>query len=300
MPAIIKSANIINACQLRISGQTINSIAVNLGFRNRKTIDRLLKLGGLRGMYGIRPGQVIPDYLSGISENAIAKRFNVSRTVIRKILIDHNIPIRDNATANRNMMLNRTPEENRRNIKAAHLATKGKRQSPQFREKLALSKERNGTGITSNEAILTEKLKAKGFKITPQKAVECYNIDIAIPKFRIAVEIFGGGWHAHGYHARSFRKRFDLLLDRGWIPIIIWIDDKIPVLDGCVEYIISLSQRISGDKSIRGGEHVILGNGKPTPRGKTNLDYRAVIGGDKGGNFIRGIDGRFRVDTSSV
>ncbi len=298
MPRVIKSSSIFNTCKLRRSGLTTNEVADILCI-NHKTVARRCRLGSATGNRIIYPGHIIVPYINNVSENALAKQFNVSRNVITKVLTDHGIHRRSNTEANREMMKHRTPEENRRNTKAANVATKGRRRSPKEGHVIAKSKERNlrPSCISIHETILAEKLRAKGLKITPQKAVECYNIDIAICEFSIAVEVFGGGWHAHGAHARRFRKRFDLLLYRGWIPVIIWIGKNKPITDGCVNYIISLCERRGFDKSIIGGEHVISGNGKPSIFGKTNLDYRAVVGGDKGGNLVRGKDGRFRVDT---
>ena len=284
MPSIMKSSDIFDACELRRSGKTIAEISAIIRW-GKNSVFQLLRVGGASGKTPIRPCDVIVPYIDGTSENAIAKQLGIERIVVHKILVDHCVPTRSVAEANRQMMLNRSPEENRRNTEAAHLASKGKRRSPETKKKAALAREMNVSGVSVYESILAEKLVAKGFKVALQKAVECYNIYIAIPEFGIAVEVFGGHWHSYGSHARRFRERFNLLLDRGWTPVIAWVSNGI-LTDWCVDYIVSLCDASRLDQPTGRCEHVIYGDGKPSAIGNSKLDYRSIVGSDESCNLV--------------
>lgn len=286
MPSIMKSSDIFDACELRRSGKAIAEISAIIGW-GKNSVFQLLRVGGASGKTLVRPCDVIVPYIDGTSENAISKQLGIERIVVHKVLVDHCIPTRSVAEANRQMMLNRSPEENRRNTEAAHLAAKGKRRSPETKKKIALARERNVSGASVYESILAEKLMAKGLEVALQKAVECYNIDIAIPEFSIAVEVFGGHWHSYGRHARRFSERFNLLLDRGWIPVIVWISNGI-LTDGCVDYIVSLCDASRLDQTTGRCEHVIYGNGKPSAIGDSKFNYGSIVGSDEGRNLVGG------------
>lgn len=243
--------------------------------------------------------EICASYQSGESELSLSKRFNVSRLCIRGTLIRNGIETRNRLVANRLMMSKRTPEENLRNTQAAHAATKGIPQPEARIERIAQGRERNGRHISDYEREVAKELVAKGFSIAPQKAVGRYNIDIAIPELRIAVEIFGGQWHAAGTHAVRFRKRTDYLINAGWLPVIVWtsssfarreVENRVLFVE---KYIVPLAERLRRGEAVGRQEHVINSYGEPCSAGKANIDYRASVGGDKCGDVVRGIDGRF-------
>lgn len=290
-------------------GESSNQIANMYGVSSVYILSRL-KERGVSIMHSRKTGSrhfkttssissIVDRYISGESENCIAKSLGVSRNVIRKVLIDNSVAIRDNTEANRLMMSKRTPEENFKNCLAAHAAVKGIPKPESFIENVAKGRERNLTRVSEYEWEVINMLRSKGLEVSPQKAVGRYNIDIAIPEFHIAVEIFGGAWHSHGAHADRFRKRFDYLIDSGWIPIIVWtnrefgnrtIDNRTAFIE---KYLLPLIERLRRGKPVRRKEHVISCRGQACARGKYNLKYRASIGGDKCGDLIRGKDGRF-------
>jgi len=310
MPSKVSDSCERDVCRRYTSGESSGEIAKDHGV-SISCIASILKRNGIRPdgrkpktipkrRLNIPLEEVTSLYLSGISENEIAKRFGVSRAAIRPRLLSAGVPIRDSAQANRLMMAGRSSEENFRNTQAAHEAARGKPQPEEWAQKVALGRERNKRHIGPQEVELAAILTSKGFTVTPQKAVGRYNIDIAISEFPIAVEVFGGMWHAYGPHARRFRKRFDYLLDCGWIPVIVWISKDFPLGLGAVKYICSLAERLRSGKSVPRQEQVIRGDGKPTSIGKANIDYRAAVGGDKSGDFVRGKDGRFTREAARV
>lgn len=271
--------------------EPISKIAQSYGC-SHNTITRFLAKNGIKGCFPcdrLPHTEIITAYLSGESENALAKRFKTSRVVIRRILNLNSIQIRDNATANRVMMAKRTTAENLRNTQAAHMATRGKPQPESLIYRIAIGKERTLPNVSHAERIVADGLQEAGINIIPQKAVGKYNIDIAIPEFSIAVEIFGGKWHLYGNHARRFRERFDYIINAGWLPIIIWDNSTFGPdrMAGAIKYIVTLVKRMGSGETIIRQEHVISCYGEPCSTGKDKLIYRAAIGGDKGGNPIR-------------
>jgi len=131
--------------------------------------------------------------------------------------------------------------------------------------------------MTRTEQLLCEWLAHENVKCTPQKAVGPYNVDVALDEFPIAVEIFGGHWHSYGRHATRFRKRFDYLLNAGWLPVIIWVTRNHPLEIGAAKYIISLTKKLRSGKALIRKEQMIHGGGQPCAIGKNKLDSVAIV-----------------------
>lgn len=170
------------------------------------------------------PDEVINDYLAGTSENQLAKRCGVSRPALGRFLERNGIKRRTVTQANRLMMQSRSPSENRRNVVAAHKAVRGRKQSMSEKRKRALTRERKQLNVSPGELWVAEMLKQRGIEVTLQKAAGIYNIDLAFNN--IGVEIYGGGWHSSGRHARRSNERFTYLLKNHWRMIIVWVDQR--------------------------------------------------------------------------
>lgn len=303
MPSKLSALDRDNICKQYVSGINTGKIAKKFGVSDYAILNVIKK--AKLPILNVKPKlsnslgdklpaiQIISLYTSGISENAIANQFKVSRNVITRILTKNGIERRNNTVANRLMMSKRSLAENIRNTKAANKAIRGKPQPKKWREKTAKTLEVNPINVGKGEIELIEKLRAKGFKVTHQKAFKRYNLDIAFDEFPIAVEVFGGGWHTHGNHARLFRERFDDICNAGIIPVIVWISKDYPIDNGIVEYLVALAERLGSGESLPCQEHVLWGNGKPCSVGKDKVKYNAFIGGDKSGNLVRDKNGRF-------
>ena len=310
MPAKVPFTTEQDICKRYLLGETSGKIAQDHGV-SISCIASVLKRNGIKPvgrkpksqpkrLIAIDARAIVAAYSGGESENAIAKRFGVSRNVIRKRLVEAGAFIRDSPTANRLMMAFRTPEEHVRNTRAANAATRGKPQPEERLEKIAIGRQRSLKHVSIYDAAIADMLREKGFNVTLQKAVGRYNIDVAIEEHSIAVEVFGGCWHAHGRHAGRFRERLDYLLDRGWFPVIVWVSSCFPLKPGIVEYLGTLAEQLRRGEPVPRQEQVVRGDGKPCSIGKANLVYRAAIGGDKGGDLVRGEDGRFRREAPGV
>ncbi|KKK88099.1 hypothetical protein LCGC14_2746580 [marine sediment metagenome] len=253
-------------------------------------------------------------YEGGESELSLSKSFGVARGGVRRYLLRGGIRIRSISEANKLRMARLSPAERSALTSAAHAAirklterrkSRGYEIAPsgsdgraihgseEHRCKIAVTREKRQRGISPEERKMDVALRRRGLHTTLQKAVGRYNIDVAVAEGRIAVDVFGGHWHASGRHAGRFRKRLNYIADKGWLPIIVWITGDYPLQRKAVDYIVSLSKRRCAGEAFTRQEHVIRGDGEPTGIGKSNLDYRAAVGGDKTGDLVRGEDGRF-------
>lgn len=227
-------------------------------------------------------------YQSGMSEKKLAEKLNVSRSVIRRRLIENNISPRGRSESMYIRMSQTSKEERAHLTKAAHDAVRGTRQSFEYRCKVAKTREINRVGIGLHENICLELLQEYGLSCIPQKAIGPYNVDIAITKPAIIVEIFGGQWHTSDGHARGFRKRFDYILNQGWIPIIIWVTKYYPLGIGAIKYVVTLAEKMRRGEPMRRKEQMITGDGKPTVIGEYKLNNWPLIPGPQPRDNITG------------
>jgi len=243
--------------------------------------------------YNLNIQDISKRYLAGESEQKIAKSLGVSRSVIARRLAEAGIRRRTESEIRKLMWKKITSStERKRLMSAAHAAIRDVTQSEEHRCKIAITREQRQIGIERAERILADKLRKYGLTITLQKAIGRYNVDIAIHEGSIAVEIFGGHWHGHGRHAARFRKRFDYLLNSGWLPIIIWVTKHFPLELKAIEYLVSLAKRRSSGESFRCQEHVIRGDGYMATK-KTNPQKGTIIRTYESFYRRRGKNGRF-------
>ena len=163
-------------------------------------------------------------------------------------------------------------------VAPAHDAIRGKTLSHDVKIRQAIGKQNAVVNSPVIETTIDKMLTDRGFSTTIQKAIDIYNVDIAIDSPPIAVEVFGGGWHAYGSHKARFHKRIKHLLDNGWSVVIIWLDARrYPFSIGCIDYIDAFAKSLRLNPSTRGQYRVILGNGKDAPISKSYLNTPADI-----------------------
>ena len=289
MPAKAPSANLEYAISEYISGQSLNKAASTWHISYLRLRDTLASRGLLRTRDEISAARsfdmyqraiardtldrhaIATRYLAGESENALAKEFGVARDAIRTRLLREGVTPRDSTSANRLMMQSRTPEQNAINSANAHEAVRGRIVS--FREKClrAVSRERTQSHASTYERQMIAWLGERGANATLQKAVGPYNLDIAFHP--VAVEIYGGGWHANGSHASRAPERFDYILNQGWSVVIIWIDKRRGSFTvAAADYVIAHIERTRLDPTLIGQYGVIRGNGEEVAAFSANID----------------------------
>lgn len=217
-------------------------------------------------------------YLAGEPEQKLATECGVSRWTFRQRLLEAGIAPRNVSQSMYIRWQNATPSQRAAMVAPAHDAVRGLRRTVDDLTKRALGKEARIGNAPVVETTLLRLLLDNGLAVTHQKAIGPYNVDIAINTPPIAVELFGGGWHAYGRHKARHIKRCEYLLDHGWAIVVIWLDARrYPFGIGCVDYILSFTQSLRHDKALGRQYRVILGNGDVAPIGKSYLNTASIV-----------------------
>lgn len=220
--------------------------------------------------------RIVRLYESGESEVAVGIAVGVSRTVVHRVLVNAGVELRgfgQNAIA----AARRTPEGNRAITAAANAAARGRIASDEERMRTAKTREERRLGVSHHELFFERILRQRGIASTPQKACGRYNIDIAVGP--VAVEVFGGGWHAQGRHLSRAPKRFRYLFDQGWCTLVIWVTSSRTgyLTAGAVEYLVAWLDEIERNPAAACGYRVIWGSGEEIARGGPDSDELAAI-----------------------
>jgi very-short-patch-repair endonuclease len=264
-----------------LNGESLTQIAQSYGMKKGDTLKARLNKCGiavdtsriLSTRRQIDVQKLIELYRSGWSVKKLAEHFSADRNAIGRRLKENGITPRDRSESMFLRMEQTSPEERLRLTTAAHNSVRGAKRSIQ--EKMRRAAVREDIRYCSPiELRLINMLTDRGIKVIPQKAVGIYNIDIAIAPLRIAVEVYGGHWHAGGNHARRFRERFDFLINAGWTPIIVWVSKQNPLTRGAADYIVSIAEKLRLNEPVGRHEHVISGGGQPSAIGSSKLNYR--------------------------
>lgn len=209
-------------------------------------------------------------YQSGTSAESIAKKHGTSRRAINARLNKMSIPIRGIREANVLFVSQLSPTEKKRKAMAAHDAVRGTKHTEEHRHKISRYNEKNPR-MSKYEVALNNELVNRGLTTKPQKSLSRYNIDIAVPEHKVAIEIMGG-WHNSPKAIDSFNKKSELLFSLGWFIIVIWpanCFDK-TLLSDLVDDI--CNDRKSGLLA-HNAHYVVRGNSNPSIIGHKFLNY---------------------------
>ena len=144
---------------------------------------------------------MIRRYLDGESARSIANEFGISDSTLRDRLKKRGVKLRSR---------NDYPAH----VEAAHAARRGQVESADLLEKRAIGRQQRVAGVSFLEVEVGRLLTARGVDYTPQLAVGPYNIDLAIERGSVAVEVIGGGYRSRTRARLPQRRKY--LLDRGW------------------------------------------------------------------------------------
>ncbi len=95
------------------------------------------------------------------------------------------------------------------------IAPRSRSNSPRVKRRRALTNARRGAR-SDQEQQLFDALVACGHIPCLAHPVDRFNIDIAFPAHRLAIEVDGGNWHQSGPHRRKDARKEDYLGARGW------------------------------------------------------------------------------------
>jgi very-short-patch-repair endonuclease len=166
-------------------------------------------------------------------------------------------------------------------VAKAHIAKRGRPASHNTQERRAKTFEATLQLASRADLILAFWLAQRSVKLTPQKAVGPYNIDIAIDELAVAVEV-NGSWHYFAGSVDTGVKRRAYLLDRGWSLIEVRLTSTSArpwkyLRPACADKIVSLLDELRGGKASWGKNCVIGGDGEFLPGEALDYDNRAAI-----------------------
>lgn len=269
----------VSAARHRVSEARLRAALVKAGLWRTREQVRAVK-GAKATQRAVAQSAVCVDdvakrYRAGESENSIAQSYGVSRNVITRRLEIAGVKRRTMADANRLMMAERTPEENRRNTRAANKAMRGTTVPLERKMRVAATREARQTHISDHERELAKLLVGRGLDVRPQAAIGPYNVDMATGS--VAVEVFGGGWHAYGVHRKRTPERLRYILDQGWNLVIVWASlERWPIGEGACDYIEAFAKLASSNPALRGEYRVIWGDGQDATRPGLDVDDLAL------------------------
>jgi len=287
MSRIVEMPNIYDLHRRYMAGETASQLALEygchantiLGRFRRAGLPRLPTGGQQRDRIAI-PGLdlLLARYLAGESENALAHEAGANRSTFRRRLLKADITPRGRSLAGHLKWDRMSALQREAQVRAAHAANVGRIPSWEERRHQAQTRQSRLLTISPVERTLATGLAAHGLIPIAQYALGIYNIDIALDASALAVEVFGGKWHAFGRHRSRFFERTIYILNSGWHLLVVWVDGKhYPLGAAAVEYIIALAKDISRNPATPRQYRVILGNGEPAPVLKTHLNRPADI-----------------------
>lgn len=146
----------------------------------------------------------------------IATLRNVSRSVIYRWLDRYGIHRRSISDTALIIANRRTYAEQMRITSASRAIITGKKRSHEDLCKRAEGKQRNAK-MSKYESALARVLKKLGWNPIPSFAFDKFNIDLAFPSERIAIEVDGGNWHKTARRKMAQDKiKTDLLKRKRW------------------------------------------------------------------------------------
>ena len=200
-----------------------------------------------------------------MSSREIAALFGATDATVRKWARDAGIA-RSASEAHVLRAAKMTAAERLAQSAAAHDAVRGRHVPAEELEARAVTRERLGLHVGTEERRLARLLRKRGVATRAQQAEGPVNIDLATGS--VAVEVFGGGFHGAGRHLARHPRRCRYLLDRGWSVVVIWIDKRREfALTGAADYVVALLDEFRRSPALVRQYRVIRSDGEELVRG---------------------------------
>jgi very-short-patch-repair endonuclease len=212
-------------------GLTTTAIARQLGCGST-TVSTWLKQEGIplrpKGRRSANPGADALRALywdEGRSSTEIAEQLGVTVSAVCGWLREANVPLRSASERGEHWLAQRTPEERASFIEAAHAAVRGTTKTHADLCRRATEKQRT-MKPSALEAELLEALQGLGHDPILNFAVDKYNVDLAFPDLKLAVEVDGGNWHNSAKKRRADEPKQTFLEAEGWK--VLRFSDRMP------------------------------------------------------------------------
>ena len=195
-------------------------------------------------------------YLSGESENKLAKELGVNRFTFRRRLIEAGITPRNQSESETIKWSQMAPATRANQVSAAHAAARGR--VADFDELCRRAAARHGkmSNVSRQEIEVASLLKSRGVDIIHSFAVGPYVCDIGIPP--VMVEIWGGNWHPKPNEA----ERVKYILDSGYWMLIVSITKRCPTSTAVADDIIAFLDLARSNPTAEREYRMIRGNGE--------------------------------------
>lgn len=229
-----------------------------------------------RKRIALNADDIVREYLAGVSEKKLADRFNVSRTAIRRRLIESGVNPRGRSEAELVKWSQMSARKRKAQTDAAHDAVRGKPVAMEVKIKQAIGKQRTLPNVSPIETLLADMLKARGIATIPQQAIGPYNCDLGA--YPVAVEIFGGEWHWSGRHLLRTPERFRYILNAGWHILVVKVTPRRdPLTEATADYVAAFIETVSRDPSLIREYRVIRGAGEVIAAGSADDDNISIV-----------------------
>lgn len=221
-------ANLQEAFRLYLAGEPQAKVAAQFGI-SLSTFGRRLKAAGIPirtqaeshrlrisrvdAEAQLQAAEAIRRYENGEPALWLAKEYDIpygqfirllARTGVQQRTIRENLAI---------MYARMTPEERKEVAAAAHASKRGRPANLMTLERRAQTMQRTLQLASRFDLLLGLWLAQRGLRFIPQKAVGRYNLDIAVTKPQIAVEVNGPG---HWSGKDKWNERCGYLFGQGW------------------------------------------------------------------------------------
>lgn len=205
-----------------IAGQKVRQIAVKYSVSIQHVYDKLaehkvqMRPVGADLRTHFDEASAVAEYLKGTSSLECSRKFGVDDATIDRALRDAGVKKRS-ASEQNYISWTKEPAGYRSATRKAWHAARGK-YTPNLSYLAGRARRLQEAGkMTKKEKLCFERIKSLGILTIPQYAVDRYNIDLAVPDARVAIEVRTSGWHLAGSTKDRDERKRALLTQMGWV-----------------------------------------------------------------------------------
>jgi very-short-patch-repair endonuclease len=259
----------------------IGESAINIIFKfrgiSKRTSGEQGRINGLKRRESRLNGDEVERlYSEGIGVGGIGDRMGVAPNVIRRLLEDRGVHLR-NRSEQQFARMGRTSFEERQCLaRKANETVRGRPTSKESRIKAAKTyQEKRDRRSSDLEKLFEEMMSDRGINLIPQTAIGRYNCDFTINS--VAVEIWGGGWHFTGEHAARFSERTNEIFDCGFDLLILPFTKPDTLTSDVADHIATFLKELSSNPPIERQYWVIWGAGQALVTGGRDAIDKALV-----------------------
>lgn len=214
----------------------------------------------------------IEKYRAGISMKQLADEAGVARHCLKRQFLAAGVEVRGRSEAETAKWKTMDRAAIERQLSRAWESRRGSTDSAETKAARALTKFRKQLHIHRLEPEVASLLRAAGYSVSTQLPIGSYNLDLAIEKLSIAVEVVHIG--ASDFNGRAGTKnrpqyeRLKYLLDLGWhVVFLIGTGNPKTIRLAVVgDDLLAAVKFASKNPAARGKYRVIWGHGEPSSR----------------------------------